>query len=177
LTSEIGWVDVSGLGNGFEPITDDDYIRDSPDAAYNSILCSNSVIYERENPSPTYGDGPRRRKPGTGIYLTRHRRRPNDGEQTAAGFRLALERAEPNPARTGLTIHWQVPTKQPVSLRVYNTAGRLVRVLEEGERAPGRYSTRWNGRDDAGRRLAAGVYFYALEAGERRLSRKVVLAE
>ncbi|MFO7649753.1 MAG: FlgD immunoglobulin-like domain containing protein [bacterium] len=68
-------------------------------------------------------------------------------------------------------------TKYLVSLRVYNTAGRLVRVLEEGERAPGRYSTRWNGRDDEGRRLAAGVYFYALEAGERRLSRKVVLAE
>jgi hypothetical protein len=177
LTSEIGWVDISGTGNGFEAITDDACIRDNPDVAYNSILCSNGVVYERENPSPTYGDGPRRRRPGTGIYLTRHKRKPGDGEQTAASLRLALERAEPNPARTGLTIHWQVPTKQPVSLRVYNTAGRLVRVLEEGERAPGRYTTRWNGRDDDGRRLAAGVYFYSLDAGERRLSRKVVLAE
>ncbi len=150
-------------------------MRDNPDVYYQSVLCSNAVAYERESLSPTLGDGPRRR-PGTGIWFLRHRRR-TDGGQTAGTLVFALERAEPNPARTGLTIHWQLPTLQPVSLRVYNTAGRLVRVLEEGERAPGRYSTRWNGRDDEGSRLAAGVYFCALEAGERRLSRKVVLAD
>jgi TolB protein len=171
--SEIGWVDV--LSGGFSPLTDATALRDNPDVYYQSILCSNAVAYERESLSPTLGDGPRRRT-GTGIWFLRHRRR-TDGGQTAGTLQFALERAEPNPVRSGMTIHWQVPTRQPVNLRVYNTAGRVVRVLEEGERMPGRYSTRWNGRDDVGRRLAAGVYFCALEAGERRSSRKVVLAE
>ena len=35
----------------------------------------------------------------------------------------------------------------------------------------------WNGTDCEGRRLAAGVYFYTLETGDKRLSRKVVLTE
>jgi hypothetical protein len=42
---------------------------------------------------------------------------------------------------------------------------------------PGRYTTTWAGTDQKGRRLAAGIYFCALDAGDKRLTRKVVLAE
>lgn len=63
----------------------------------------------------------------------------------------------------------------PEYRNVTSNAQNWTMVLEQCERAPGRYTTRWNGRDDEGRRLAAGVYFYSLDAGERRLSRKVVL--
>jgi hypothetical protein len=41
----------------------------------------------------------------------------------------------------------------------------------------GQYTTVWDGTDAQGRRLAAGVYFYALATEEKRLSRKVVLTE
>jgi flagellar hook assembly protein FlgD len=56
-------------------------------------------------------------------------------------------------------------------------AGRLGRTLAEGPTKSGAYTTAWNGTDHKGRRLAAGVYFYTLETGDKRLSRKVVLAE
>lgn len=173
-TSQIGFVDTATAV--FSPQTDGSSIRQNPDCRYDPADFSCYIAYSCEEPEPIIGgdgiDGKKR-----GIYVRRARRRGGDGGQGLSGTVLALERAEPNPARTGLTIHWQVPTRQPVSLRLYNTAGWLVRVLEEGERAPGRYSTRWNGLDDEGRRLAAGVYFCSLEAGDRRLSRKVVLAE
>jgi flagellar hook assembly protein FlgD len=69
-----------------------------------------------------------------------------------------------------------VPKEELVSLKVYNTAGQVARVLHQGMTKPGQYTTIWDGTDAEGRRLAAGVYFYALATDERRLSRKVVLA-
>jgi hypothetical protein len=76
-----------------------------------------------------------------------------------------------------VTIHWQVPVEADVSLRVFNTAGQLVKVLAEGKCKPGTYTSVWNRTDAKGRRLANGVYFYALENGTRRISRKVILTE
>ena len=52
-----------------------------------------------------------------------------------------------------------------------------MRTLAQGPTKPGAYATVWNGTDHKGRRLAAGVYFYTLETGDKRLSRKVVLTE
>jgi len=64
-----------------------------------------------------------------------------------------------------------------VSLRVYNTVGQLVKVLASGRYKPGAYTSVWNGTDIKGRRLANGVYFYALDNGVGRISRKAVLTD
>ena len=50
-------------------------------------------------------------------------------------------------------------------------SGRLVRTLEEGYKVAGYYTTkdraaRWDGRDDNGIRVASGVYFYCMKAGD-----------
>jgi flagellar hook assembly protein FlgD len=63
-----------------------------------------------------------------------------------------------------------------VRLVLHDVSGRLVRTLVEGTRSAGVHRVEWDGRDDGGRRLAAGVYLARLEgAGEVR-TRKVVLA-
>jgi tetratricopeptide (TPR) repeat protein len=85
--------------------------------------------------------------------------------------------ADPNPATGRVTIRWQVPVESDVSLRVYNAAGQLVKVLADGRTKPGSYTSVWNGTDAKGRRLANGVYFYALDNGAKRISRKVILTE
>jgi flagellar hook assembly protein FlgD len=90
---------------------------------------------------------------------------------------LALDGAKPNPGRSRVTIRWQLPTEAKVSLRVYNTAGRLVKVLVDGRTKPGAYTSVWNGTDARGRRLANGVYFCALDNGSKRISRKLVLTD
>jgi flagellar hook assembly protein FlgD len=55
-----------------------------------------------------------------------------------------------------------------VSSRGYNTAGRMVKTLTEGPAKPGNYASVWDGTDSRGKRVGAGVYLYALDAGDQR---------
>ena len=76
------------------------------------------------------------------------------------------------------TIAFEIPSQQDVTLRVFDLSGRLVRNLIQGElRTPGRHEVVWNGRDDAGRQVASGTYFYRLEAGEFAETKRMVLVK
>jgi hypothetical protein len=98
-------------------------------------------------------------------------------EPRRAAPALAMAEARPNPAKDEVRIRWQLPVEAQVSLRVYNAAGRLVKVLADGRTKPGAYTSVWNGTDAEGRRLTNGVYFYALDDGAKRISGKLVLTE
>jgi hypothetical protein len=87
---------------------------------------------------------------------------------------FALRGSHPNPFGASTTIAYELPRTSRVELRVLDAAGRLVRVLESAEKGPGRHSAVWNGRNGSGERVANGVYFYRLEAGEFRETKKVV---
>lgn len=81
---------------------------------------------------------------------------------TVAAFHLYG--AAPNPFNPATTIAFDLPAAAPVSLHIYDTAGRLVRtLLSEVPSASGRNEVLWNGRDQAGRQAASGVYLYRLE--------------
>jgi hypothetical protein len=177
--SQIVWVD--GWYGGYTAVTDSLAIRDNPDTYVDSFVSNSSAVYEREEWMPggvLLGGGGRRRY-RTGVYLSMFRKRPHyfDGVQGVSLGVLALDNARPNPAQNRVTIRWQVPVEADVSLRVYNTAGQLVRVLADGKCKPGAYTSVWNRTDAKGHRLANGVYFYELDSGERRISRKVILTE
>ncbi len=95
----------------------------------------------------------------------------------------------PNPFATDLTIDVLVhePARyskdraavaQPgiSSVRVYDVKGRLVRSLMIDEVLhPGVHTLGWDGTDEAGTRVAAGVYYCRLRIGERSLTRRVIL--
>jgi hypothetical protein len=98
------------------------------------------------------------------------------GVRPEPSISFALGPNAPNPFGSSTVIRYTVPGRAGVSLRVYNTAGRLVRELAAGDRAePGSHAVTWDGRDRSGRRVASGVYFYRLEAGENRATRKMLL--
>ncbi|MGQ0721570.1 MAG: FlgD immunoglobulin-like domain containing protein [Candidatus Eiseniibacteriota bacterium] len=67
----------------------------------------------------------------------------------------------PNPflAPSSTTLSLLVPSPGPASLAVYDVAGRTVRVLHRGPLDAGLRAFSWNGRDESGRDVAAGVYF------------------
>jgi len=84
----------------------------------------------------------------------------------------------PNPLHPRTTVAFSLPRAEPVRLTVHDVTGRAVRRLVDGEiLAAGRNEVEWAGRDEAGRRVSAGVYFLRLEAGEVRETRKVVVVE
>ena len=83
--------------------------------------------------------------------------------------------AFPNPFMRSTTVSYELPKSGNVRLSVCDATGRTVRVLVNETKGPGRYSADWDGRDKQGRTLPAGIYFCALEAEGRRLSRKLVL--
>ena len=62
-----------------------------------------------------------------------------------------------------------------MDLSLYNLAGQQVATLASGLREAGSYNLVWDGRDDAGRDLASGMYFYRLIAGDRVETRKLML--
>ena len=79
---------------------------------------------------------------------------------------LRLEPAAPNPSRDGFVIRFAIDAPQPVSLAIFDAAGRRVRILQAGPLAAGPYQTRWDGRDDAGGECGSGIYFARLRGGE-----------
>jgi hypothetical protein len=94
------------------------------------------------------------------------------GDGPDGGFVLA--HSGPNPARLSVGLRFTTPGEAAVRLSIFDPRGRLVRVLESGERPAGRYSTSWDLRDQSGRPVGAGLYFAKLEVGGRSLVEKVV---
>jgi hypothetical protein len=88
---------------------------------------------------------------------------------------LALERPRPDPMRGTATIRLSIPRRMQASVTVRSVTGALVRVLSGPQPlAPGTYSLSWDGRDDHGRRMAPGVYFWRLESQSAILTRKAI---
>jgi len=88
---------------------------------------------------------------------------------------LVLHQNHPNPFNPQTTIAYDIPSASRVRLLVMDVSGRLVRTLVDETQEPGSRSVVWNGRDDAGNAVSSGVYFYVLDAGKERLTRKLVL--
>jgi hypothetical protein len=81
----------------------------------------------------------------------------------------------PNPFARETRFHYDLSRLAHVDLRIYDAAGRLVRVLEGGTKVAGRYTARWDGVNELGRPAPSGAYFYQLTAGTTRSARRMVL--
>jgi hypothetical protein len=92
------------------------------------------------------------------------------GERAHAGENF------PNPFNPRTSIRYTVPAPGGrVRLTVYDLRGREVRTLVDEHKGAGEYLAVWRGRDNAGRELGSGVYFYRMEIGDYRVERKMVL--
>ncbi|MCB1183327.1 flagellar basal body rod modification protein [bacterium] len=86
---------------------------------------------------------------------------PDDVPQPAR----ALAQNVPNPFNPLTHISFELPADGTAHLAVYDIGGRLVRTLVDGAMAAGDHTVAWNGTDDAGRAVAAGIYLYRLRSG------------
>lgn len=83
----------------------------------------------------------------------------------------------PSPMRDGAELSFVLPSAQPVRLEMVDVRGRRVRTLVRSPRGEGAHAVRWDGRDDAGVPVGAGIYFARLVLPESgaELARKVTV--
>jgi len=90
----------------------------------------------------------------------------------------SLEIAGPNPFNPRTAVAFSLAVPGPVTLRIYDPSGRLVRTLAGGETlSTGRHSFHWDGRDDGGRISPAGVYLCRLATDHVQEVRKLTLVK
>ena len=88
---------------------------------------------------------------------------------------FALLQNYPNPCNPRTCIPYFVASPCHVEIRIYSTTGHPIRTLFSGRSESGEHRMLWNGRNDAGEKVASGVYYYVLRAGEFDSTRKLVV--
>ena len=88
----------------------------------------------------------------------------------------------PNPFNPETWIPYQLSKPAKVTLTIYNMRGVVVRQLELGQKPAGAYLSRsraihWDGKNVIGEKVAAGVYFYTLTAGDFTATRKMLIVK
>ena len=86
----------------------------------------------------------------------------------------------PNPFNPETWIPYQLAKPADVTLTIYDIRGRIVRTLRLGHQPAGFYQNRskaayWDGRNYLGEKVATGVYFYTLKAGDYTATRKLLI--
>lgn len=104
------------------------------------------------------------------------------GEQAVKEFnnrlRITMVRMlpnKPNPFASVTLIRYQLPYPARVNLKIYTTAGQLVKTIVNRDQDAGSYEVSWNGKDDNGRSLASGIYFYHLSTERGHATGKMLI--
>lgn len=91
------------------------------------------------------------------------------GNRPTTGFAGAT----PNPVLASTRLVFTLRESAPVTLRLFDLSGRLVRTLVDGPREGGEQAAVWDGQDDEGRRVASGLYFARFEAEGQVITKRV----
>jgi len=81
----------------------------------------------------------------------------------------------PNPFNPTTTIRYALPKASHVTLKIYNLRGELVNTLVNGYQTAQNHQVVWNGDNEAGQKVAAGVYLYHLQAGSYQQTMRLIL--
>lgn len=91
------------------------------------------------------------------------------------GAEAKLYPAHPNPTTGEVQFEYALASANRVTFAVYDVSGRLVRKLVDFEQSAGRHQLSWDGKDESGKKVSTGTYFYQLQVGSSFLTRKVLV--
>jgi len=96
--------------------------------------------------------------------------------------RTALFQNYPNPFNPETWIPYQLAEDANVVIKIYSDTGQLIRTLDLGVKPAGLYmdrerSAHWDGRNSSGERVASGIYFYTIQAGDWTATKKMTAAK
>jgi hypothetical protein len=86
-----------------------------------------------------------------------------------------LHQNYPNPFNPSTSIRYQLAANNKVELTIYNTLGQKVRTLVNNYQSAGKQTVIWDGRNEKGKAVSSGIYFYRLKAGDFICSKKMLL--
>ncbi len=87
-----------------------------------------------------------------------------------------LEQNYPNPFNPTTTIKFYLPINKQISLTVYNALGQKVKTLINNELlTAGEHSVQWDGTNNAGQKVASGMYIYELKYGNFKIQKRMTL--
>ncbi len=86
----------------------------------------------------------------------------------------------PNPFNPETWIPYQLAEPSEITISIYTAHGQLVRELDLGHQSVGIYQSKsraahWDGKNEFGERVASGLYFYTLKAGDFSATRKMLI--
>ncbi|MDZ4182934.1 MAG: Ser-Thr-rich GPI-anchored membrane family protein [Candidatus Cloacimonadaceae bacterium] len=83
----------------------------------------------------------------------------------------------PNPVREGTKISFELTESTPTRISIYNIKGQLVRTLIDSANLSGNQNIYWDGKDNGGRAVQAGIYFLRVTAGDRISHKRLILTK
>jgi hypothetical protein len=102
-----------------------------------------------------------------------------DTSQEQKIFNFRLFQNYPNPFNSATSIQYTVASSQshPIhtTLKIYNILGREVRELVNTRQSPGNYTVSWDGKNNQGKQVGSGIYFYQIKTGNFTETKKLVL--
>ncbi|UCE04366.1 MAG: immune inhibitor A, partial [bacterium] len=87
----------------------------------------------------------------------------------------SLSQNYPNPFNPETTIKYQIVKDGWITLRIYNLLGQIVYTLVDEHQKAGKYNINWDGKDNWGKQVTAGIYFYSIKSGSFHKSKKMIL--
>ena len=81
----------------------------------------------------------------------------------------------PNPFNPTTQIEYHIPQLTRVNISIYNSLGQKVKTLIESQQVAGFYKIQWDGTDESGSHLGAGIYVYQIRAGEYIAAKKMIM--
>ena len=88
---------------------------------------------------------------------------------------FTLKQNYPNPFNPTTDISFSLDKTSDINLTIFNLLGQKVRVLANGTKNAGYHTMTWNGQDDMGKAVSAGVYLYQLTNGKQTVTKKMAL--
>jgi hypothetical protein len=86
-----------------------------------------------------------------------------------------LSQNYPNPFNPSTNINFSLPRLSNVDIKIYNILGQVVRNLVNEEKPAGEYNITWDGKDNAGKSVASGIYLYKIKTDNFSSSKKMLL--
>ena len=98
-----------------------------------------------------------------GFYILRYTGGSSIDDEYSETSLSILSQNYPNPFNPTTTISYKLEKPGKIILNIYNLQGQLVKKFVDSRRTVGKYSLVWDGKDEGGKKLSSGIYFYQIE--------------